>query len=426
METIQHIKTNVSILTVAQDLGIQIKDMGNDRWFALCPLHSEDNASLQFYPQQGKFYCHGCKEHGDVLDLYGKVKALPRKEVIEHFAKSLNGSLAKPSAVLPVMLQNEEYYKATEALTAYYAGLLSKESGTAARAYLQQRGIEESHCQMFRLGYVPEQPTATIQALKEVGVSVSQALKWGLLAKSPKSGKVYNPFFGRIVFPVVNGRHVSGFTGRCFNKENQKYINSQGNQFFVKGRNLYGYDLAEKYIKETDTAILVEGVIDVITMHRFGVRNTVSSMGTAVTAHQLETLSRIASKIVVLMDGDGPGRKAGMEAVNVSVKAGLLIQLGFLPDGRDPDDFLRTEGKEGMEAVLTEAQDGIGALMFELEKSPFKIAVWIRQAISSRSDRLDQIVLAKTIAEHLGVTTERLLQALEPAITESTEHKEEA
>lgn len=413
MDAISQIKKSFPIVAVAEELGLTVTDKGNGRLFAVCPFHREKNPSLQLYKDEGKYHCYGCQAKGDVLDLYGRVQSMSSKEVVSYFMSRLNlNSHALTDKEKAVRHDQELFFKATNALSDWYGQALNNDAGAKARAYLETRGVDMDAMRLFRIGFVPEQPAATFDVLKKAKVPVSKALEWGLLAKSRKTEKLYNPFFGRIVFPVANAQGICAFGGRRLNGDGmEKYINSAANPFFVKSKAFFGLALAEKAIRETGTVHLVEGFFDVIAMHQHGFSNTVCCMGTAVSQDQILTLARLASEIIILMDGDDPGRKAGLDTATTAAIAGVATKLCRLPTGDDPDELLRKEGANGLEDVFVHRVDGLSAVLTELEPKPVEASALVRRILKQRIDPLDRIVQARSIASHIGITTERLLQA---------------
>src|SRR6476619_3541396 len=223
--------------------------------------------------------------------------------------------------------------------------LESSNEGRIARDYLKEREITEETQKTFRLGYAPDSWDALSIYLRNKGATQEHIDKSGLVAKKEETNRSYDRFRGRLMVPVIDvqGRPIA-FGGRTLKGEDAKYINSPETAAYVKGRNLFGLNLTRDEIRRQGFAILVEGFLDLIVPYQFGVRNVVASLGTALTPDQARLVSRFARKVVVNYDGDNAGIQAAQKAIEILLAEDLEVKILVLPDGSDPDEFIRKSG----------------------------------------------------------------------------------
>lgn len=363
---------------------------------------------------QGKFHCFGCHQSGDVIDLFQQIKGLDRKGAIAQMAKELgiqNGSQGyKPG---PEEIRLKRYIDSYEAVTKVYEGAFQQSA--ESKKYMADRGVSETTLQTFRIGAGLHNPQPVIKSLETIGVKSQEAINFCALAKSPKSGKLYDPFFGRVVFPIMSVKgHTIAFGGRTIipNETNAKYKNTGETPFFQKGETFFGLYQAQGKIRKMGKVNLVEGYMDTLLMHQNGFENTVSTMGTAVTKRQMELLSHFCNRIVVIMDGDSAGQAATLRTIEFALYADLVVKVAILPDNHDPDSFLREYGADKMRELIGNAQDGLTFFLLHLEKKSInELASWTKNFLSSREELFKRVVWAKLIGQYFMVPAASVLES---------------
>ncbi|HEX9630433.1 MAG TPA: DNA primase [Pyrinomonadaceae bacterium] len=358
---IDDLKRQADIVRVIQDY-VQLKKKGAN-WMACCPFHKEKTPSFSVSPTKEIFYCFGCHKGGSVFNFVMEMERVAFPEAIKIVAE-------KSGMPLPKLIDDSRYEarKAESdqvielnkwALEWWEQQLESSAEGKIARDYLKRREITDETRQTFRLGYAPDSWDALSIYLRQKGATQEQIDKSGLVVKKEDGGS-YDRFRGRLIFPVmdIQGRPIA-FGGRTLKDEDAKYINSPETTAYVKGRNLFGLNLTRDEIRRQGFAILVEGFLDLVVPYQFGIRNVVASLGTALTPDQVKLLGRFARKVVVNYDGDPAGVQAAKKAIEILLAEDLEVKVLVLPDGTDPDEFIRKFGLIEYQRQRGEAQPHI-------------------------------------------------------------------
>jgi DNA primase len=346
---IDDLKRQTDIVRVVQDY-VQLKKKGAN-WMACCPFHQEKTPSFTV-STKGFFYCFGCNAKGNVFGFVMQYENVTFPEAIKIVAE-------KTGVPLPQMIddsrfearkqETNEIVQLNSWAAEWWENQLQENNAEAkaARDYIESRGITDETRKVFRLGYAPDRWDALLNFLKQKGATDSQIEKSGLVSKN-ENGKVYDRFRGRVIFPVldVQGRPVA-FGARILGAGEPKYLNSPETAVYTKGKHLYGLYQSREEIRKKKFVILVEGYLDLIIPYQFGVRNVVASLGTALTPEQSKLLARFARKVVVNYDGDSAGVKAAKRAIETLLTEDFEIKVLVLPDGADPDEFIRANGVSG-------------------------------------------------------------------------------
>lgn len=347
---IDDLRRQADIVRVIQDY-VSLKKKGAN-WMACCPFHQEKTPSFSVNPAKDIYYCFGCGKGGSVFSFVMEIERVTFPEAIKMVAE-------KASVPLPVMEQDQKFEARRRdadeiielnswALEWWEAQLADATTGArAAREYLEQREIKDETRGAFRLGYAPDSWDALSSHLKSRGATQAQIERSGLVVLKD-AGKSYDRFRGRLIFPVLDaqGRAVA-FGGRTLTPEGEpKYLNSPETAAYTKGRHLFGLHLTRDDIRRRKFAILVEGYLDLIIPFQYGVRNMVASLGTALTPEQAKLLGRFARKVVVNYDGDRAGVQAAKRAIETLLAEDFEAKVLVLPEGSDPDEFIRTHGVE--------------------------------------------------------------------------------
>jgi len=344
---IDDLKRQADIVRVIQDY-VQLKKKGAN-WMACCPFHKEKTASFSVSPAKEIFYCFGCHKGGSVFNFVMEMERVSFPEAIKLVAE-------KSGVPVPKLVDDSRFEAKRQladevielnkwALDWWEKQLESSGEARIARDYLLRREITDETRKRFHLGYAPDSWDALSIYLRQKGASQEQIDRSGLVVKKDEGGRTYDRFRGRLIFPVldIQGKPIA-FGGRTLRDEDAKYINSPETAAYVKGRNLFGLNLTRDEIRRAGFVILVEGFLDLIVPYQFGVRNAVASLGTALTPDQARLISRFARKVVVNYDGDNAGVQAAKKAIEILLAEDLEVKILVLPDGSDPDEFLRKSG----------------------------------------------------------------------------------
>ena len=383
----------------------------------LCPFHNEKTPSF-FVMQDGQFYyCHGCHKGGDVFKFLCEYNHMDFPDAVRELAETAGidvpdkfdyGDAGRIKAGLKNRLR-DMYKTAAE----FYYKELHSGSGKKALDYLKDRGLTKNTMVAFGLGYAPAGRTALYDHLKGKDFTEEELKESGLF--SYKTGGPKDAFFDRVMFPIMNrASKVIAFGGRILGTGDPKYINSPESPIYSKKNNLYGIQRAIAARKER--IILVEGYMDVISMHQAGYPETVASLGTALTKEQADIIAKLARKVYLIYDADGPGIQAMRRAIPILKEAGLFVNIVSMKPFKDPDEMIKSEGVDGVEGRIRNADN---AIVFELEciaseydrKDPSENAEFEMKAanmIVELRDRFQREEFIKTVSERFDINKELL------------------
>ena len=328
-------------------------------WMGCCPFHQEKTPSFSVNPSKGFYKCFGCGKGGTAFNFLMEMEGLNFPEAVERVAEMSGVPL--PERIDDGQFQQskkrrEEKKQLSEqvvelnqiALEFWESELQGKsKKAKAAKGYLGERGISEEIQKQFHIGFSPDSWDSLLNLLKEKGSDEKLIEQCGLVSVNEEKERVFDRFRGRIMFPVldVNGQPVA-FGARAMGDDQPKYLNSPETAAYVKGQHLYGLFQSRELIRQKKFAILVEGYLDLIALYQFGITNVAASLGTAFTPEQSKLLNRFTKKVVINYDGDDAGMKAARRAIEEFLPNDLEIKVLVLPNGQDPDDFVRANGAE--------------------------------------------------------------------------------
>lgn len=319
----------------------------------LCPFHSEKTPSFTVYPENGSFYCFGCGVGGDVFTFTGLIENLDYMESIKLLAERSGISLPQDGYDDSMQRLKKKIYDINRDTARFFHSFLMSPGGKWALDYLTGRGLTVKTIKHFGLGAAPDSWDALIHHLKEKGYTESDMLAANVIGKSERGG-FYDRFRKRVMFPIINIRgNIVAFSGRAMpgeDKQGGKYVNTSDTPVYKKSENLFGINFAKSVCSER--VILVEGNMDVISLHQAGFENTVAPLGTAFTTEQANLLSRYTKEIVLMLDADAAGQKAVRRASELLENTGLSVRVVVIPDGKDPDEYIKKNGKERFAALL--------------------------------------------------------------------------
>ncbi len=320
-------------------------------------------------PAKNMFYCFGCHEGGDIFKFIMKIESCDFKEALKLLAARYGIPVPerqKTAVEIRREKQRERIYETNAtACRFYHACLLKTPYGKGALAYLNGRGINQEIINSFSIGYALDSFTSLLSNLGRHGYKGEELLAAGLVAMGRQ--QLYDKFRNRVMIPIKDPMgKIVGFGGRVLDNSTPKYLNTAETEWFNKRRLLFAMDVAYKAIRTSRQAIVVEGYMDAISLHAAGISNVVASMGTAFAAEQAKLLQRIADEVVFCYDSDSAGRKASVRAVSIARTAGLKVRIAGVPEGKDPDEYVRRYGKEAFLKVVAEAREGID---FQIEET---------------------------------------------------------
>ena len=349
------------------DRRVKLKKAGKN-YSACCPFHQEKTPSFSVNPEKQFYYCFGCGAGGNALGFLMDYERMEFREAIESLAQAAGMEMpAEEADAAPQIDHQKPLYESMEKATRLYESLLRKHP-TRGRVvdYLKQRGLSGEIARDFRLGFAPEGWDNLMSTLSSEE-DIEHALTAGLLIEND-SGRKYDRFRDRVIFPIVNQRgKVIAMGGRVLGDGKPKYLNSPETPLFSKSHELYGLHHIRKFAKNLSRIVVVEGYMDVIALAQFGIHYAVATLGTSVGKPHLEMLFRRVDQVVFCFDGDEAGRKAafrGMEAALPMMEDGRQVKFLFLPEGEDPDSVVRNKGSQHLEHLFDNA-DPLETFLFD-------------------------------------------------------------
>lgn len=344
-----------------------------DYW-ACCPFHGEKSPSFHCEDRKGRYHCFGCGVSGDHFRFLTELEGLSFPEAVQQIADMAGISMPQPDPQAEKReRERTSLQDVMEMATLFFQDQLQTALGARARAYLRDRGLTGRTIETFRLGFAPDSRNALKEHLASKGVSKEQMEACGLVVHEnvPVS---YDRFRDRIMFPILSSREkVIAFGGRAMASDAvAKYLNSNETELFHKGNVLYNFARARRASQAAGGSVIaVEGYMDVIALYQAGVENAVAPLGTALTENQLDLLWKMSPQPVLCFDGDGAGIRAANRAADLAlphIKPDRSVSFALLPDGKDPDDLVRLEGRAPFDRVLSEAKP-LAAMIWSRETS---------------------------------------------------------
>ncbi|MBI4691671.1 MAG: DNA primase [Nitrospirae bacterium] len=355
---LEDIKSRLDIIEVISDY-VELKKSGQN-YKANCPFHSEKTPSFMVSPGKQIFHCFGCGAGGDIFGFVMKYENLNFNETLKFLAKKAGIKLSVYRLEGDSPEKKEKLYAIQkEALNTFIENL--KQSKTAC-SYLAKRGVSEEMIQAFSLGYANKEWKALYEHLKAKGFEDSLIPQSGLVFTGEKG--IYDIFRNRLIFPIFNiqGDAVA-FGGRAIDDSMPKYLNSPETPLFKKGETLYALNMAKDEIRKKDYVTIVEGYLDVIMCHQHGFKNAVAPLGTALTTGHLQKLGRFTKKVLLVFDGDAAGVSAAKRSIAILYEQGFRGKVLLLPEGDDPDSFLRKTGSSAFRSEMGKAMSMVDFIL---------------------------------------------------------------
>ncbi|MFA5385587.1 MAG: DNA primase [Eubacteriales bacterium] len=334
---------------------IRLEKKGKDH-VGLCPFHQEKTPSFTVSSGKQIFHCFGCGVGGDIFKFIMLSEGLTFPEAVRRLA-------GKAGVLLPVSNRDriektrsqERFWEINKMARDFYRNvLINRQEGKQAREYLKNRGLEERVQELFQLGYAPENWTDLVDCLQNKGCQPGELIELGLAVQGDRG--LHNRFYGRVMFPICNIQgHVIGFGGRATGQSLPKYLNSPQTPVFSKGQVLYGLNLARPVL-QNGPAVVMEGYMDVITAHQYGFTGAIASLGTSLTDGQCRILLRYTKEVLIAYDADTAGVNATLRGLDLLQELGGRVRVISIPQGKDPDDYIRLNGRQGWEDLLNKTE----------------------------------------------------------------------
>ncbi|MGI8725282.1 MAG: DNA primase [Methyloceanibacter sp.] len=372
---------------------VPLKRAGRE-WKGLSPFNKEKTPSFTVNDQKGFYHCFSSGKHGDIFGFLMETEGVSFPEAVERLAGDAGVPMPKPDPQFErVARERLGLRDAVEAVAVYFEEQLRTAEGREALAYAQARGLSPATLKEFRIGYAPQSRETLKTALLKKGFTEAQLLEAGLLIKPDDGRPSYDRFRKRLTIPITDTRgHVIAFGARALDSASEpKYLNSPETKLFDKGSTVFNFARARKGAFDRGEVIVVEGYMDVIALHQAGFDNVVATLGTAFTERQMEQLWLLAPEPIVCFDGDKAGEAAAARAIDrmlPTLREGHSFRFAFLPQGSDPDDLVRNEGKGALAAILNGA-------------SPLIDVVWQRERQASPIDTPERRAALEERLEHL-------------------------
>lgn len=426
-EILEKIKSQNDIVDVISER-VRLKKSGRN-FTGLCPFHNEKTPSFSVSQEKQIYKCFGCGEAGNVISFVMKEKNLPFIEAVKYLANRANIPLEIGNKENNKLSQKKDllYRVNVEAAKFFFSNLMNNQQ---AKEYFLNRGIKESTIKKFGLGYANDSWNNLMFHLRRKGINDNLLEEAGLISVNKEKGRKYDRFRNRVMFPVFDyqGR-VIGFGGRVLDDSKPKYLNSPETLVFQKGTNLYGLNFALKHNISERYFIIVEGYMDLISLHQYGITNVVASLGTALTINQARLLKRYADKVVISYDADIAGQMATLRGLEVLRTAGFDVRVLNIPQGKDPDEYVRSNGRDAflklvnvaeplIDYRIKKAEEGID---FKNSQSLILYAKRIMEIISDLNP-MEKDVYIKKASENTGIKEQTLYDVLKSKVKYSREN----
>jgi DNA primase len=349
-ETIEKVRSSIDIVELVREYIPTVKRSGRN-WKANCPFHNEKTPSLMISPEKGIFHCFGCGAGGDVFKFVMMIDSLSWPESIRKLASRCGVTIQETTEETVKRSEKQKLFDLLEQSARYYHRMLRESiAGRNAREYLKKRGVSEDSIEKFVLGYAPR--GSLIEQAKKKGFTVEALSSAGVITRTER-GTYFEYMSDRLVFPILDTQgRVVGFGGRTLKDDQPKYLNTPETVVYSKSSQLYGLFQALPTVRSSRALMVLEGYMDVVVTHQFGVSNTVATLGTSLTAQHAQMLPRYADDITLLFDSDEAGFAAAKRATDILIEKDLTLKISSLPDGVDPDEYLVAHGTEYFNALV--------------------------------------------------------------------------
>lgn len=426
-EILEKIKSQNDIVDVISER-VRLKKAGRN-FTGLCPFHNEKTPSFSVSQEKQIFKCFGCGEAGNVISFVMKEKNLSFIEAVKYLANRANIPLDDEKGERSVVSKKKDllYKINVEAAKFFFSNLMNNHN---AKEYFLNRGIKEETIKRFGLGFANDSWNDLMFYLRKKGIKDNLLEEAGLISVNKEKGTKYDRFRNRVMFPVFDYQgKVIGFGGRVLDDSKPKYLNSPETLVFQKGTNLYGLNFALKHTMKERYFVIVEGYMDLISLHQYGITNVVASLGTALTINQARLLKRYADKVVISYDADLAGQMATLRGLEILRTAGFDVRVLNIPQGKDPDEYVRSNGREAFLKLINSAEPLIDyrikkaeeGIDFKNSQSTILYSKRIMEIISDLNP-VEKDVYIKKASENTGIKEQALYDILRSKIQDNREN----
>ncbi|MBE6761091.1 MAG: DNA primase [Ruminococcaceae bacterium] len=387
----------------------------------LCPFHNEKTPSFTVYTDTSSFYCFGCGAGGDVFGFIRKIENLDYIEAVKKLADRAGVTIPEGDYDDSYLKLKNKIYEINKEAAKFFHNHLFTPEGKWALDYLTGRGLDIKTIKHFGLGCAPNEWDGLLKHLKSKGFYLTDMEQANVITKGKNNG-YYDRFRNRVMFPIIeiNGK-VVGFSGRRHPNEDKggKYVNTSDTPVYKKSKTLFGFNFAKNHCAKQ--LLVVEGNMDVVSLHKAGFENTIGTLGTAFTSEQARMISRYTNEIVLGFDSDAAGQKAVARASEVLGDSGLKVRVLSVPDGKDPDEFIKKNGPERFKAVLEGAVNEIEYKLFMAAQGidtstadgKAKYLNLAAEALATINSPITIDLYAGRLAEQYGITKATLIKEAE-------------
>ena len=432
-DKILEIKNAADIVELVSEV-VHLKKAGKN-FIGLCPFHTEKTPSFTVSPEKQIFYCFGCGAGGNIFSFLMKNDGLAFPEAARSLARRYGIDIPRRSLTPEQkkrMGERESLLKINQQAMDFFSRVLHRDtSGQPAMAYLNKRGLSSEIIDRFNIGYAPRGWDHLLNFFSKKGVSLGRVEKSGLILPKKDGRGYYDRFRDRIIFPIIDVNHaVIGFGGRVMDDALPKYLNSPETAVYNKSRSLYGLHLSKDICRKAQTVYIVEGYLDLLTLHQYGIENAVATLGTALTAEHVRMLSRYVSRMILVYDSDEAGIRSALRCIDTFWKEHVDFSRGdvfreekadthilVLPDGHDPDSYLREKGAGSFEKAASHAP---GIISFLIEQSigmhglstegKIRVVTDLQGPLAAINDNVARTLYIKQLAERIGLEENIILE----------------
>lgn len=403
-ETVQKILDTARVEEVIGDF-VTLRRRGADLW-ACCPFHGEKTPSFHVIPAKGQYYCFGCHKGGSAVGFIMDYEHLSYVEALRYLARKYNIEIVEKEETAEDIAnrqRNESLLLVSEYAGKFFKEQLHTDEGrSVGLEYFHSRGLEDATIEKYGLGWAPSSRHALTDAAKAAGYKDEYLLETGLCAAYDSDNRLHDRFYDRVVFPIhsMSGR-VIAFGARTLKSKEEgkpyaKYVNSKESDIYVKNKSLYGIWFAKNEMARKDKCYLVEGYLDVLSMHQLGITNVVASSGTALTEGQIGLIKRFTQNVTIMYDGDSAGIHAALRGIDMFLREGMNVKVVLIPDGDDPDSYSRKHSLAKVEEFLAAAEMDFvdfksSLLLKDTARDPLKRAEVINDIADTIADIPDAV-----------------------------------
>ena len=397
---------------------VRLGKRSGSNMFGLCPFHNEKTPSFSVSPDKQIYHCFGCGKGGGVINFIMEIEGLSFPEAVEFLAKRAGMTIPDQEDDKEGQKRKRMYALNRDAARFFY-DQISTPAGKKARDYMDRRAISPTVAKNFGLGFAPDTWDSLRNAMKAKGYTDFELLDADLVRRG-KSGGFYDTFRNRLVFPVIDVRgNVIGFSGRILGDGEPKYLNSKDTFVFTKGKNLYGLNLAKK--SKAGYILLVEGNVDVVSLHQAGFDSAIASLGTSLTPEQARLISRYTNEVIIAYDSDGAGLKASQRAIDILSKLDVKVKVLRMQGAKDPDEYIKSMGAGAFRNLIEKSESQIDYRLANIE-SKYNLSVpeqkvdFLREAsrlVAGFPGEVERQVYSLRIAQLAGVSGDVVAKEVE-------------